>query len=852
MVLPPYVHGLALAASLILALPVCIRADTDAADRTIFAEFGIAAGGNVTIGGNLDLGLTPREVSDLVDEQMEFRAEYIAKLEKISQGLGLTNCRAIQYVALVAREGLPAVHATRRLEEMGALHGLIGRHEASFGKNSPQAAVALQNARTALERGDLPAARSLVAAVHGIAAGHDIQIRGSVTIGLPVSEVGAMLDRIRGKATRHLSRLEKLSRSLGVTNCATANFLRSLGQGSVPTEALPAKLEEIAQRHKDLIERLQRVTSRNPKISNLRRQAASAFQNGDYERFYSLLEQASAIGLSNLSETADVALDTAEARAEVCEGRMIELKYSEAGRQCEKAADLVRVHDPVVAADYLNKASGAYQNASELEDAYAALNSARKLLEDLESPEARRMLISCRTNLGTLRFARGEYRKARKEYDSALNLIEGSDGADSDDLNQEREAALNGLARVEVNLSDYKKAERHYRDALEMLETSLSDELAQSNAMAAVLSNLGDLLASSGRHTEAMSLLSRAVDVLNVVTPRNDLAFAIAVNNLARLYWDMKDLEQAHRLWSESYQILADKLGKEHLYSVSVRFNLAVVQRRQGLSARFESQRGALFEQAEEGFQLAYGTAIDLLGEAHPVTGAILNAFGELRFVRGEYDEAEEDFDAAITIAKVTPTQRGRNLTLAGYLNNRAMLHRKLGRLDQARKDYEKARKIYRRALGKNHPSLVVIAGNLAKIAEKQDKLAEAEELLSEALRVAQVVYTRGHAVIIAYQAKLARILKKRGKLDQAEEHYLAVIQATRDLHSTDHPTKVAERLFHLCDLYDKSARPAKALNCFSEAQAIFAQHLSPEHTYLKAVHIRLDRLAGTSSPPSK
>ncbi len=833
------------ALALIAALAYSLT--TAANERIIYAEFGIAAGGKVEIGGNLQIGLAPKELSELIAEQMQFRAEHIDALEKIGEGLGMTNCTATRYMTLIAHTDLPKEQAHQRLVQMGALHkGIIDR-EKTISDPASEVAKNLRDARDALDAGDLSKARNLILANHGVAGGEDVVIAGDVTINVPGKVVDGILARLRDAGTKHFARLELLSRNLGVTNCATANFLHSLGDKGVPTEQLPAKLEKIAQKHLALVERLQRITSAGPRIKQLRDEAVSAFQNGENARFYQLLDQVFEAGIKNLRETAGVAVYAAEARAETCEGKLTELEYDDAANRCEEAADLVKIHNPLLAAEYLNTASGAYQGAGDLEEAINTLKRASKVLKKLRTPAGERLLIATQTNLGTVRYAQGNYKKARRSYKDALHRLERARGVSEQEANRAREALLNGLAGVQVILNEHVKAKQNYQAAMSILEAQPDNSPAHTVALAAVLTNLGDLNSMLGQHQDAMVLLSRAVDVLSIATPRNELAIAVAKNNLAKLYWNMKELPKAARLWHESHAILTGKLGEEHLFTVSVRFNLASLQRKLGMLAPQGEQRDDLYAQSDAGYDIAYEIASEMLGETHPAVGAILNAIGELRFVQGDSDAAADYFDKAIHIAGITPAGKGKHLTMAGYLNNRAMLNRKRGELEQARKDYEQAHRIYSEKLGKDHPNLAVVGVNLAKIAEMEGRLEDAEQLLREALRVSDASFPASHPVVISRHSSLARLLKHQGKMDASERHYQAAIEATKSAYGIDH-SKVAERLFHLCDLYDLAKRPDRSLVCFEEAEAIFSKQLPPEHKNRKAVRIRLDRLTDASA----
>ncbi len=138
-----------------------------------------------------------------------------------------------------------------------------------------------------------------------------------------------------------------LATKLGVTQGAVTTFLRTLGEKDVPVEELPAKLGEIAERHKALLAQIASVRSDSPDVQAIKDQAHAAVERGDYERAESLLTKAEDAALASADQ---LRLDAAALRAERGELAFTRLDYRAAAEHFATAASLVPTAEPLVRA----------------------------------------------------------------------------------------------------------------------------------------------------------------------------------------------------------------------------------------------------------------------------------------------------------------------------------------------------------------------------------------------------------------------------------------------------------------------------------------------------------------------
>ncbi|MCI5133308.1 MAG: hypothetical protein D3904_17790, partial [Candidatus Electrothrix sp. EH2] len=79
---------------------------------------------------------------------------------------------------------------------------------------------------------------------------------------------------------------------LGVTKSALTSFFKILEEQQVARGDLDAKLREIAMRHVELLQRFETVTSDDPEVQALKKEAGDAIKSGAYDQADMLLAQA--------------------------------------------------------------------------------------------------------------------------------------------------------------------------------------------------------------------------------------------------------------------------------------------------------------------------------------------------------------------------------------------------------------------------------------------------------------------------------------------------------------------------------------------------------------------------------
>ena len=238
--------------------------------------------------------------------------------------------------------------------------------------------------------------------------------------------------------------------------------------------------------------------------------------------------------------------------------------------------------------------------------------------------------------------------------------------------------------------------------------------------------------------------------------------------------------------------------------------------------------------EAETHFRGALACRTVAFGEGSPEVDRARKTLGALLMPRGEFDEAQRLFDAALAsreFALSTRPDDAEILTdLADLRGYRAVLYRLRGDLDQAEElhlqaleglretrnpqdpriaaaltdladlrqaqgDYPRAEQLYREALKirrevlpPNDTDIAASLNNLAAIRWDQGDPAEAEKLLRESLDIYRQSLGNEHVEVASTLMNLAVMRQSLGDFDESEELHRRVLDMLRRLLGDDHP----------------------------------------------------------------
>jgi tetratricopeptide (TPR) repeat protein len=464
----------------------------------------------------------------------------------------------------------------------------------------------------------------------GFAACGDVTAR-DIIVGLRPAEVRDLMRELFAHDSAAVQKVEELSRQLGVTDAATRRFFAILGERQVPTEQLPERLAEIAQRHKALLQRTETIVSPDARVTELKTDAWVAIQAGDYDRAEGLLNEAKAQDLAAIERQQAVLdarkLSAADAAARNGALMMTQLRYAAAAQYYDEAVRLAPE-----ASDYRRLAGAVALKLGYYDTAEEELNQGLRVLLGAAEPDFSRVADMLNSLAETYRLT-GHYKAAATYYQQAVELWTRRPG------NQlEVAVGLNNLA-VLARLSGDLDAAR--RDQLRALDTLEGAGLLDSALGATMTSNLGKVLLAVGDYAAAREMLEKALATREAKLDPLDPELAATLNDLGLVLWRTNNYEAADKAFREAMRRFDEVLGHDHPYTTAVLNSIGLLRASEGRLAEAETA-------FVESRQLRQRT----VGEFHPDYAVSLNNLGKTYLLQGRAEDALKLFEEAVDLCQ--------------------------------------------------------------------------------------------------------------------------------------------------------------------------------------------------------
>jgi tetratricopeptide (TPR) repeat protein len=175
------------------------------------------------------------------------------------------------------------------------------------------------------------------------------------------------------------------------------------------------------------------------------------------------------------------------------------------------------------------------------------------------------------------------------------------------------------------------------------------------------------------------------------------------------------------------------------------------------------------------------------LDVAKEQTAELLNQAGlYLKHVLAQFAEAKEFHERSLAIEEAAFGSD--HPSVAILANNLACALQDLGDLAQARTLLERALKIGEAAFGPDHPSVAIRVNNLANVLQDLGDLAQARPLLERALKIDEAALGPDHPRVATGLSNLALVLHGLGDLAQARNLLKRALSILRKFLGDDHP----------------------------------------------------------------
>jgi tetratricopeptide (TPR) repeat protein len=503
-------------------------------------------------------------------------------------------------------------------------------------------------------------------------AGGDLEGRATA-IGLTPEQVRDLM----GQERPETAMVVELGKRLGVTESALSAFLRILDETEVELVQLPAKLAEIARRHRRLLQRSTALDLDDPGAARLVKRAREAIAAGEYDSADKLLKRAEEIASASIQELeARVRqirkgpeakqLVVAALRAERGELAMTRLRYLEAARHFERAAQRVPEGAEEERVEYLSRQADALERQGEEQGDNATLLRAIAVY--------RTVLPLTPRDATPLRWA-----MIQSKLGNALRRL------------GERES---GADRLETAVTAYRAAlEEQGRERVPL-------------DWAATQNNLGDALRILGEREKASWRLEGAVTAYRAALKertreRVPLDWAATQNNLGLALWRLGEWESG--TWRLEEAVMAYRAALEERTRERVPLDWAATQNNLGTALWRLGERESGLARLEEAIAAYCAALKERTRERVPLDwAATQNNLGDvlLRLREGEDGTARlEEAVLAYRAALKERTSERMPLDWAVIQNNLGIALESLGRRQGDKGRLEEAVSAYRAAL---------------------------------------------------------------------------------------------------------------------------------------------------------
>jgi tetratricopeptide (TPR) repeat protein/predicted Ser/Thr protein kinase len=291
---------------------------------------------------------------------------------------------------------------------------------------------------------------------------------------------------------------------------------------------------------------------------------------------------------------------------------------------------------------------------------------------------------------------------------------------------------------------------------------------------------LGMLQSSLGKYDEARASHEQAF--FHAAAGGDDTTMLLATTQLAHeVGYHLAQHEQG-QMWGTLGESLIERLG----LAGSLR-EAAVL----GALAGVSTMRGE-YDDALQRFQRALTIKQAILGADHPSVANTINSIGVVLFNQSGGDEALEYFRRSLSIEQATlgPEHPG----VANSLNNLAAALQQLERYDEALEYHQLALALRESALGPDHPDVAASLSNIGGLLGRRGEYEQAKQLQLRALAIFEAALGPEHPEVAMTLLGIAEVASDQGQYASAAEHLRRVLAIREAALGPEHPEVATAR----------------------------------------------------------
>lgn len=465
-----------------------------------------------------------------------------------------------------------------------------------------------------------------------------------------------------------------------------------------------------------------------------------------------------------------------------------------------KETEELSIADTTRAGRYFAKAEQ-FTEETKHDSAAVYFEKARRLYEDeISQTGAERAwikYIKCYNGTGESLRKRGEYDKAKKYFETGLELGLKKLG----EHHLEVATSYSSLGNLDRIVGQHDKALHSLNKALD-IQTRILDN--KSLELATTYNRIGILHRVKGEHDQALDFYKKSLSIKREKLGDNDRTIAVMYNNIGNIYRDKGDFEEALKYYVQGKEMISDTSKKNQNLIAALHSNIGVTYFHKGD-----------YEQALSFLKRSLGMRIKLSGKGSLAAANTYNSIGMVFHNSGDYDEGHGYFQKALKII-VEKVGEEHEAATAVY-NNIANYYEAKGEYAKALILHHQILKTRRALFGENNFLVAWTFHNAGVVYGKQGDHKKELEYSIKALAIRKQVYGEIHPEIAWSYSNIGGSYTRIGEYEKALKFLQKGLSMRIDLLGEKHP-EVAYTLRGIGDAYFRQQKIKKALEYFQMA----------------------------------
>jgi CHAT domain-containing protein/Tfp pilus assembly protein PilF len=343
-----------------------------------------------------------------------------------------------------------------------------------------------------------------------------------------------------------------------------------------------------------------------------------------------------------------------------------------------------------------------------------------------------------------------QFDESQKHWEQAIAIYVQQTLIDAEAYHLAVDALLDAYRRS----ADFDKALAIGEQALNKLGGQDPSKKAIAASIAISLADAGH---AAGRYAESKSWAGKAIEALEALPESEREGLPEALNSLARAERALANYAAAAQHYTRAMTLM-EAQGKTANVGI-LSDNLAVLY----------SDMGQL-DQAEKNHKRALQLLEQSLGRDHRVVGEAAGNFGALLLVAGRYAESEPLLLRSLKIAEAQSPQDP--VTIAIVNDHLAAIYRQTDRWDEAGVRLRQSLALMEQALPEIHPRIATTRTNLGRHLIDTKAYKEAETQLKKALAIEEQVYGPDHPAPGVAHGNLGDLYFEMGRRNEAKAQF--------------------------------------------------------------------------------